>query len=413
MKLHQYPIALESLCAYRGLRQTPVLQAISTFFECLAELEREQNSQKVGSVIDKYCQIFYLLRQEGYRGLGDYFWDCFRYQENHYGSLVLKQESDPALEYSARREVEILSDLAKLDCDVWIEAIRPFMQLEDQFILSDLPRWSTSSPFEFGELTEFYQQNGCGIFAKYTQFLWRKQGLSPILRGETRTYSGMVGYDLQRSQVYENTQKLVNGQPALNVLLFGDGGTGKSAVVKSMAFVPEFNKLRIIQVENDNLRTLPDLMAQLQGQPYPFIIFIDDLAFDQDDNTYSALKSSLEGGLEVPPSNVVVYATSNRRHLVRQTFQDRAGDEVDMKETISEKTALSERFGLRIPYLSMSKEEYLRLVAYLYQEAKMQGDMPTLSSQDLNVKAMMWEIRHGGRTPRVAGQFVASLSGEQ
>ena len=133
--------------------------------------------------------------------------------------------------------------------------------------------------------------------------------------------------------------------------------------------------------------------------------FIDDLAFDQDDRTYSALKTILEGTLEKRPANVCICATSNRRHLVRQTFADRAGDEVDTFETISEKTALAERFGLRIPYLTMNKTDYLALVDHLAARAGVE-----IPADRLHAQAMTWEIRHAGRTPRVARQFVASLT---
>ena len=149
---------------------------------------------------------------------------------------------------------------------------------------------------------------------------------------------------------------------------------------------------------------MPQLIRSLAGRRQKFILFIDDLAFDQDDKTYSALKTILEGTLEKRPANVAIYATSNRRHLVRQTFADRAGDEVDTFETISEKTALAERFGLRIPYLTMNKAGYLALVDHLAAQAGISMDRDALHAQ-----AMTWEIRHAGRTPRVARQFVASL----
>ena len=131
---------------------------------------------------------------------------------------------------------------------------------------------------------------------------------------------------------------------------------------------------------------------------------IDDLAFDQDDKTYSSLKTILEGSLEKRPANVAIYATSNRRHLVRQNFSDRGSDEVDISETIAEKTALAERFGLRIPYLTMNKADYLALVDYLAAQEGIR-----IEPERLHAQAMTWEIRHAGRTPRVARQFIASL----
>ena len=150
------------------------------------------------------------------------------------------------------------------------------------------------------------------------------------------------------------------------------------------------------------------LIRSLAGRQQRFILFIDDLAFDQDDRTYSVMKTILEGGLERRPANVAIYATSNRRHLVRQTFSDRAGDEVDAFETISEKTALAERFGLRIPYLALNKNEFLDLVETMAARCGVQMEREQLRSE-----AGRWEMRHPGRTPRTAKQFIASLCLEQ
>ena len=217
---------------------------------------------------------------------------------------------------------------------------------------------------------------------------------------ETRT----AAYEQQRQQVLDNTRLLLSGRPANNVLLFGDGGTGKSATVKSMLYREGMEDLRLIEIQKENLTGLPQLMRSLGGRRQKFILFIDDLAFDQDDRTYSSLKTILEGSLERRPANVAIYATSNRRHLVRQNFSDRGSDEVDAAETISEKTALAERFGLRIPYLTMNKSGYLALVDHLAGQSGI-----TMDREVLHAQAMTWEIRHSGRTPRVARQFIASL----
>ena len=189
-----------------------------------------------------------------------------------------------------------------------------------------------------------------------------------------------------------------------NVLLYGDSGTGKSATVKSLLSQPGFDQLRLIEVQKEGLADMPRLIRTLGGRRLKFILFIDDLAFDQDDTTYSVMKTILEGGLEKRPANVAIYATSNRRHLVRQTFSDRAGDEVDASETIQEKTSLAERFGLRIPYLALNQGEYLDLVERM---AALYG--VEMDKQQLRTGAIRWEMRHTGRTPRTAKQFIASL----
>ncbi len=313
--------------------------------------------------------------------------------------------SDSELEGAARRDVDALLQLARLGAEDIRVALKPILTEEYVSVLDNLPAWETGVPFTFEELAAFYRENGAGLYAKYRAFLWEEGQLVPVADPDCPHPVELLGYDQQRKQVLDNTRLLVEGKPSNNVLLFGDGGTGKSATVKSMLYLPGMENLRLIEIQKENLVGMPRLIRSLAGRRQSFILFIDDLAFDQDDKTYSSLKTILEGGLERRPLNVAIYATSNRRHLVRQTFSDRAGDEVDAFETISEKTALAERFGLRIPYMTMSKSEYLALIDHLAGLYHVE-----MNREVLHAKAMEWEIRHAGRTPRVARQFIASLS---
>ncbi|MBM6926176.1 ATP-binding protein, partial [Pseudoflavonifractor phocaeensis] len=272
-------------------------------------------------------------------------------------------------------------------------------------VLDTLPRWPAGCPFTFEGLTDFYRTHGSGLFARGSAFLWEDGQLFPVEQPDCPAADEMLGYRLQRDQVIANTRAMLEGHHVNNVLLFGESGTGKSATVKSLLALPGFEDLRLIEVQKEGLADLPRLIRTLGGRRLKFILFIDDLAFDQDDTTYSVMKTILEGGLERRPANVAIYATSNRRHLVRQTFSDRAGDEVDASETIQEKTSLAERFGLRIPYLALNKAEFLDLVE---QMAVQHGI--TMDRQALRTGADRWEMRHPGRTPRTAKQYIASLS---
>ena len=353
--------ALHGVSAYAELLKTPVMEQSRALVGSLAQGRGTE-------ALEAYTQLFHLLRREGYQGLGDWLWDGLRYVESPYGTLAERGDSDPALENAARRAVETFLLLARMDCDRYVGELSNLLPPVYAPVLAGLPRWRASAPFDFDGLTAFYQENGCGLFARYRAFVWDSGELIPVADPDCPRPEELMGYELQRGQVVANTQAMLEGHLVNNVLLFGDGGTGKSATVKSM-------------------------------------LFRDDLAFDQDDNTYSIMKTILEGGLERRPANVAIYATSNRRHLVRQSFSDRAGDEVDAFETISEKTALAERFGLRIPYLTMSKADYLALVDHLAARAGV-----AMSAELLHAQAMTWEIRHAGRTPRTAQQFIASLS---
>ena len=398
MELNALRAALRGIAAYRELTGAAVMFNAVTLLDALSNREG-------GDALSTYTALFYALRQEGCEGLGDWLWDYLRYTETPYSRLIDQGKSDPALENAARRDVDTLVLLAQTDCDRFIDAMKPLLGNEFAPVLAGLPRWRAAAPFDFDSLTRFYRDHGAGLFAKYRAFLWEDGELVPVADPDCPRPEDLLGYEHQRGQVEHNTRLMLAGRQANNVLLFGDGGTGKSATVKSMLYLPGMEDLRLIEVEKENLTGMPDLIRSLAGRRQKFILFIDDLAFDQDDKTYSALKTILEGTLEKRPVNVCICATSNRRHLVRQTFSDRAGDEVDTFETISEKTALAERFGLRIPYLTMNKAGYLALVDHLAAQAGI-----AMAPEDLHAQAMTWEIRHAGRTPRVARQFVASLN---
>lgn len=389
---------LRGLSAFRSLLDTPMLKDALQLLDAAARRDGE-------GALAAYDQMFYLLKAEGYSGLGTWLWDTLRYTETPYGDLAGSGRSDPELEGAALRDAETLLQLARLGAEDIRVALKPILTEEYVSVLDNLPAWETGAPFTFEELAAFYQENGAGLYTKYRAFLWEEGRLVPVADPDCPHPVELLGYDQQRKQVLDNTRLLVEGKPSNNVLLFGDGGTGKSATVKSMLYLPGMENLRLIEIQKENLVGMPRLIRSLAGRRQSFILFIDDLAFDQDDKTYSSLKTILEGGLEKRPLNVAIYATSNRRHLVRQTFSDRAGDEVDAFETISEKTALAERFGLRIPYMTMSKSEYLALIDHLAGLYHVE-----MNREVLHAKAMEWEIRHAGRTPRVARQFIASLS---
>lgn len=389
---------LRGLSAFRSLLDTPMLKDALQLLDAAARRDGE-------GALAAYDQMFYRLKAEGYSGLGTWLWDTLRYTETPYGDLAGSGRSDPELEEAARRDVDALLQLARLRAEDIRVALKPILTEEYVSVLDNLPAWETGAPFTFEELAAFYQENGAGLYTKYRAFLWEEGRLVPVADPDCPHPVELLGYDQQRKQVLDNTRLLVEGKPSNNVLLFGDGGTGKSATVKSMLYLPGMENLRLIEIQKENLVGMPRLIRSLAGRRQSFILFIDDLAFDQDDKTYSSLKTILEGGLEKRPLNVAIYATSNRRHLVRQTFSDRAGDEVDAFETISEKTALAERFGLRIPYMTMSKSEYLALIDHLAGLYHVE-----MNREVLHAKAMEWEIRHAGRTPRVARQFIASLS---
>ena len=398
MQLNTLRACLHGVSAYRELMEKDVMRRVTLLLDSIYLGQGEE-------ALKAYTGIFYALRKEGFAQLGDWFWEVLRSCSSPYGRLAERGENDPVLEDAARRDVEVFRTLANTDRSRFVDAMAKLLPEEFAPVLAGLPCWSGSALFDFGTLTDNYRVYGCGRFSQYRAFVWDKGELIPVADPDCPRPEELLGYELQRSQVIANTRAMVAGHLVNNVLLFGDGGTGKSATVKSMLYLPGFEDLRLIEVQKEGLADMPSLIRTLAGRRQKFILFIDDLAFDQDDSTYSVMKTILEGGLERRPANVAIYATSNRRHLVRQSFSDRAGDEIDAFETISEKTALAERFGLRIPYLTMSKADYLALVDHLAALAGVE-----MAKETLHAQAMTWEIRHAGRTPRTARQFIASLT---
>lgn len=397
MNLNALRIALKGISAYRSICKEPVMIRIFALLDAITAGQGED-------AVEHYTEVFYLLRQAGCTGLGEWLEGQLKNSEEAYPLLVERGGRDAVLEEGARRDVEVFVQLAGLDCGVLIGTMQGLLPEEYHPMLTGLPRWETGATFDFAGITEFYKRNGTGLFAHYRAFLWEDGALFPIAKPDAPEKHELLGYELQRETVIANTRAMMEGHTVNNVLLYGDSGTGKSATVKSLLAVDGFEDLRIIELQKDGLGDMSALIRRLRDRRQKFILFIDDLAFDQDDRTYSLLKTILEGGLEPRPANVAIYATSNRRNLVRQNFSDRSGDEVDASETIQEKTALADRFGLRVAYLPLNKPEFLKLVDGL---AELEGI--EMEAEELHAQAIKWEARHPGRTPRTARQFIAGL----
>ncbi|MBR1810559.1 MAG: ATP-binding protein [Clostridia bacterium] len=245
---------------------------------------------------------------------------------------------------------------------------------------------------------------GYGIFAAYTSFLLREGSLVPVLHPDPIRLEDLKGYERERRQVIDNTAALLAGKPAQNVLLSGDAGTGKSSAVKAIAnhFAPR--GLRLIQLEKQQLRELPALMGELSRNPLKFILFVDDLSFSENDDDFGALKAALEGSVSARSANTAIYVTSNRRHLIRERFSDRDGDEIHHNDTVQELTSLSDRFGLTVTYVKPDKQKYLAIVCALADAAGLAYDRDRLCAE-----AEIFATRKGGRSPRAARQFMDTM----
>ncbi|WP_424356333.1 ATP-binding protein [Methanobacterium sp. MBAC-LM] len=263
-------------------------------------------------------------------------------------------------------------------------------------------------------ITDFYKTYGVGKFGLNKAFRISNDDKSEILCPITATsdvlLDDLVGYESQKKELVQNTEAFVEGRRANNVLLYGDAGTGKSASIKAILNQYYSRGLRMIEVYKHEFKELPKAIAAIKNRNYRFIIYMDDLSFEEFEIEYKYLKAVMEGGLESKPENVLIYATSNRRHLVRETWSDRSDmseDELHRSDTMQEKLSLAERFGVTIAYFKPMRKEYFNIVINL---ARRHPEIK-LTDEELKAEASKWEMRHGGMSGRTAQQFIDSLLG--
>jgi len=273
--------------------------------------------------------------------------------------------------------------------------------------LQQLENWADA----LQNLANYYRQFGTGLFAEYQALRWQAGKFIGIRYPDPVKLSELVSYESQRDTLQKNTEFLLSGQVALHVLLYGSRGSGKSSLVKALLNEYGERNLRLIEVAKSELKDLSEIVEQLRGAPQKFIIFVDDLSFEEDDDAFKALKVVLEGNLTARPQNVVVYATSNRRHLIREFFADRPtpreNDEIHAWDTLQEKLSFSDRFGLTLTFEPADQKTYLQIVRHLATHAGI-----NIKQEDLEYQALQWATRHNGRSGRTARQFVDFLKAD-
>lgn len=263
-------------------------------------------------------------------------------------------------------------------------------------------------------VVSFYKEFGVGKFGLHKAFCVRNENgavqIEPITNVSHIHFSDLVGYELQKKKLRDNTDAFVKGLPANNCLLFGDAGTGKSSSVKALLNEYYDRGLRMIEVYKYQFQNLPDIIAQLKNRNYKFVIYMDDLSFEDFEIEYKYLKAVIEGGLEKKPDNVLIYATSNRRHLIRESFRDKQDRDEDLhtSDTVQEKLSLAARFGVSIFFMSPDKKEFQHIVRVLAQRYGI-----TMPEDTLMLEANKWELSHGGLSGRTAQHFIDYLRGLQ
>ena len=319
--------------------------------------------------------------------------------ENVYVKCRAKNENiSPEISKAVARELSVFEHFSTLTpsdfaVDMCVDYVSPFSSYKCDF----------SSKYESRVLD--IAKHGYGIFASYGMFRLDDEGrILPIASADKTSLDSFIGYESERDEVLENTLAFINGRPALNVILCGDAGTGKSSTVKAVANAYFEEGIRLIELRKDQLSRLPYVMGKISENPLKFIIFVDDLSFNHNDDNFSMLKAALEGSASAKADNALIYATSNRRHIVRETFSDREGGDVHRNDTMQEKLSLSERFGLVVYYGKPDKKLYLTIVRTLAQRYGVSMD-----AEALDIKAEEFALRRGNRSARCAEQFIKSL----
>jgi len=423
------------LILYTDDSEKSLLKKMTLFFKHCS-----QNDEEDILVSEAYQLIKHLLKISTDYGFDGNLWQCYIsyylvMNENPYSLTCEKVgQSDGSVNHFARNDLEIfyslfnydfsgLENKLKIDCFSRIsnyQAIKKPGSLYNQNIsrrvltlCKQLANAKNGQAF-YEIISQYHHHFGVGQFSVNKAFRIVNMKTSEMMLFQAINnldqvmLDDLIGYELQKQKLIENTKAFVKGQRANNVLLFGDSGTGKSTSIK--AIVNEFydQGLRMIEIYKHQFKDLSNVIAEIKNRNYRFIIFMDDLSFEEFEIEYKFLKAVIEGGIETKPDNILIYATSNRRHLIRETWKDRNDMEKDQElhrsDTMQEKLSLVNRFGVTIFYERPSQTEYFHIVEELAK-----GEGLKIDSDSLKVEANIWEMRHGGISGRTAQQFINHL----
>lgn len=436
--MYQY---LSKLVVYRKLENASILKALADIMKKIEnQSELEVNGYREELIAEIYTQINVLLDVATENGFDENLW-------KNYLAYILATNENPfsitceksgAMEGSVNQfavsDFQIFKELFDYDfsgieqllgvnCFSIITNYHSIRKSGKRYNtnVSEAVRYLSSKIDEakdgndvFDVVTSFYRDYGVGLFGLNKAFRIKHEGqleLIPITNTEDIHLDDLVGYEIQKKKLIDNTRAFVEGKKANNVLLFGDSGTGKSTSIKAILneFYPE--GLRMIEIYKHQFEDLSAVIAMIKNRNYKFIIYMDDLSFEEFEIEYKYLKAVIEGGLEIKPENVLIYATSNRRHLIRETWSDRSDmskDELHRSDTMQEKLSLVARFGISINYSAPSKKEFENIVLNLAAKHR----EITLSKEEILAKANIWEMMNGGCSGRTAQQLINYLLGQ-
>ena len=382
---------------------------VKAYYKLLLSLDSEPDE-----FLNAYGDFYSLISERGFSNRLAYaMTEAALFDENCFTRAAVAGKYDTLPDNvlkAVKRDCEAILAASSLASEEVLKAYKYYDEIKE--IADSLPRWEAGDcapSFKMFDgslknVARYYKENGCGIFARYKAFIWRDGDIQPVLHPDRIDMDSFTGYEIQRDMVVNNTKSFIEGKSCNNCLLYGDKGTGKSSTVKAIA--NEFRKdgLRIVEIPKERLIDFPILVDKIAALPMKFIIFIDDLSFQKQDQSYTTLKAVLEGGLAARPDNALIYATSNRRHLVKESFSDRTDDDVNTRDNMQESLSLSDRFGLAVCYSIPTKKEFVDIVIALARQKGIQ-----MSDEELEMGAERFALSRGGRSPRCAKQYVESL----
>lgn len=389
-KLQKLQLGLRSCAVFHGVLSSSLFARFDEYCDAQTQVEKMQ----------KYAAFVAEIYQNG----GDLTQTVktlvFQDENVYIKGIATKKNLDENIKNSALRELEIFSSFASLngedfalDMQIDVEELSLFTSQGIDFCTGYADRLLNLHKYGYGIFSS------CGMFR-----LSDDKQIEKIVSADKTDIAQFIGYEQEREKVVANTRAFIAGKPAANVLLCGDAGTGKSSTVKAIANEFFDEGIRLIEIRKDQLRFLPLVMAKINGNPLKFIIFIDDLSFNQNNDDFSMLKAALEGSASATADNAVIYATSNRRHIVKESFGDREGDDVHVNDTLQETLSLSERFGLTVLFSRPDKKLYLKIVKELANRYQIDMD-----EKQLEMQAEEFALRKGSRSARGAEQFIDSL----
>ena len=377
---------LETLCIFRELLKDPVIAALRSYLE---------TPSAAG-----YASFVSQLYEANGGDIGAHVRELCENSSNVYVRTLGRGEEAPDhMVCALLSELETLQETAELTREKLCGC------LEYKGFLPDFvgAKWNLKD--HYLHRTANIEKYGFGVYAKHHMFRVDEQDqIVPVLHPDRTQLSQLVDYQRERNIILGNTSALLAGKPAANILLTGDAGTGKSSTVKAVVNELWCDGLRLIEIRKDQLRVIPKILDELSDNPLKFVLFIDDLSFPKDDDDFGALKAVLEGSVTAKSPNMVIYATSNRRHIIKEKFSDREGDDIHRNDTIQELISLSDRFGIHVSFSKPSRETYLRIVRHLAVENDLE-----IPEKDLDALAERFALERGGRSARLARQFVDGL----